>query len=61
MAKRSVDKNLEAAAAFLGRKGGPARAQSLTKKRRIEIAKEGGHARQAQRKETHHDASGKAV
>ena len=54
MAKRSLDVNLHHAASILGKKGGPARAKTLTKRRRTEIATEGGHARQAKKKETGH-------
>ncbi len=46
---------VKAAAALLGRKGGlrggPARAKNLSKRRRIQIAKEGARARWAKAKE----------
>ena len=38
MAKKTIDPETSAAAAAMGRKGGPARAKSLTAKRRKEIA-----------------------
>jgi hypothetical protein len=48
MAKRDKKTNLAAAAKILGKKGGPARARSLTGKRRSEIAAQGGKAKARQ-------------
>lgn len=45
MAKKRVDPDMSAAAAAMGRKGGPARAKSLTAKRRKEIAEQAAKAR----------------
>jgi general stress protein YciG len=50
MAKRSIDVNLQRAASILGKKGGPARARALDKKRRVEIATKGGYAKHAAEK-----------
>lgn len=47
MAKKKVDPETSAAAAAMGRKGGPARAKSLTAKRRKEIASDAAKARWA--------------
>jgi hypothetical protein len=47
MAKKKIDPEMSAAAAAMGRKGGPARAKSLTAKRRKEIASEAAKARWA--------------
>lgn len=45
MAKRGVADNLRAAAATLGKRGGPARARALTQERIDKIAKMGGQAK----------------
>lgn len=43
--KRTKSSNLSAAARILGKKGGPARARSLTAARKREIARQGGQAK----------------
>lgn len=45
--KKVVDPAVSAAAAAMGRKGGPARAKSLTKAERSAIAKQGAEVRWA--------------
>jgi hypothetical protein len=47
--KRSVSKSLALAARLLGKRGGPARAEALTKGQRREIASMGGKAKAAKK------------
>jgi hypothetical protein len=51
MGKKKADPETNAAAAAMGRKGGPARAKKLTAKRRKEIAAAGAKARWGDKKE----------
>jgi hypothetical protein len=50
MAKKKIDPETSAAAAAMGRKGGPARAKALTAKRRKEIAAKAAATRWAEKK-----------
>lgn len=59
MAKKKVDPETSAAAAAMGRKGGPARAKSLTAKRRKEIASEAAKTRWADKKASVNTSEGK--
>lgn len=47
MPKKQIDPEVSAAAAAMGRKGGPARAKSLSKARRKEIATKAAETRWA--------------
>jgi hypothetical protein len=55
MPKKKVDAETSAAAAAMGRKGGPARAKSLTKARRSEIAAAAARARWGEKAEKKED------
>ena len=48
--KKKIDPEMSAAAAAMGRKGGPARAKALTKERRREIARKAAQKRWADEK-----------
>ncbi len=50
MSNKQTPQDLKKAAGVMGRKGGPARDKKLTKKRKVEIASEGGKAASEKRR-----------